>query len=335
MEHISHHDNTSNEEISLKCDTFPVLAESTSCSVKSSTLSVSKEVREHDIPQTDKEERDTVKLVENDSPNPSQLSVELSKRQRKKLLKLENWEKKKKEKRQKEKEKMKAKRLEAIEQGLPVRNGPSRKELKRRKISYADAAIEIVIDLSFDQMMIDKDVAKCVKQLLRIYTLNRRSERPIPLHFVGIEKDGAVERHLARNDGYRHWDVRFSNEHFMQLFKPSSLVYLTSESDNVLDQLEPGCVYVIGGLVDHNQHKGHCYQLAQQNGIRHARLPLAEHLVIKTRTILTINQVFEILLNVHMGKEWQQTLLQVLPARKGVIPKPVEATHSDQTIGKT
>uniref|UniRef100_A0A182K9J7 tRNA (guanine(9)-N(1))-methyltransferase n=1 Tax=Anopheles christyi TaxID=43041 RepID=A0A182K9J7_9DIPT len=259
--------------------------------------------------------------TERNQSDPSQPPTELSKRQRKKLLKLENWEKRKKEKRLKEKEKVKAKRLEAIEQGLPVRNGPSRKELKRRKVSYAEAKIEIVIDLSFDQLMIDKDVAKCVKQLLRMYTLNRRSAYPVPLHFVGIEKGGAVERHLARNDGYRHWDVRFSNEHFMQLFKPSTLVYLTSESEHVLDRLEEGCVYVIGGLVDHNQHKGHCYQLAQKHGIRHARLPLAEHLVIKTRTILTINQVFEILLNVQMGKEWQQTLLEVLPARKGVKPK--------------
>ncbi|XP_040174475.1 tRNA methyltransferase 10 homolog A [Anopheles arabiensis] len=263
------------------------------------------------------------------SDEPDKPNGTLSKRQRKKLLKLENWEQRKKEKRQKEKEKMKAKRLEAIQQGLPVRTGPSRKELKRRKVSYAEATIEIAVDLSFDQLMIDKDVAKCVKQLLRMYTLNRRSARPVPLHFVGIEPGGAVERHLARNDGYRHWDVRFSSEHFMQLFKPSRVVYLTSESEHVLERLEQGCVYVIGGLVDHNQHKGHCYQLAQQHGIRHARLPLAEHLVIKTRTILTINQVFEILLNVHMGKEWQQTLLEVLPARKGVTPKTVPLATED------
>ncbi|XP_035919147.1 tRNA methyltransferase 10 homolog A [Anopheles stephensi] len=262
--------------------------------------------------------------------NQTNAAPELSKRQRKKLLKLEKWEQRKKEKRQKEKEKMKAKRIEALQQGLPVRKGPSRKELKRRKVSYNDAKIDIVVDLSFDRMMIDKDVAKCVKQLLRIYTLNRRSERPVPLHFVGIEQGGAVERHLARNDGYRHWDVRFSNEHFMQLFQPSSLVYLTSESDQVLDRLEDGCVYVIGGLVDHNQHKGHCYQLAQLHGIRHARLPLAEHLVIKTRTILTINQVFEVLLKVHMGREWQQTLLEVLPARKGVTPKPGVLAADDE-----
>uniref|UniRef100_A0A182SGZ6 tRNA (guanine(9)-N(1))-methyltransferase n=1 Tax=Anopheles maculatus TaxID=74869 RepID=A0A182SGZ6_9DIPT len=294
------------------------------CLVTTSSLAVLDDGKDHAGLQS---------VSEANEPNTSQSNnSELSKRQRKKLLKLENWEMKKKEKRQKEKEKMKAKRIEAIQQGLPIRNGPSRKELKRRKVSYSNATIEIVVDLSFDHMMIDKDVAKCVKQLLRIYTLNRRSERPVPLHFVGIEKGGAVERHLARNDGYRHWDVRFSSEHFMQLFKPSTLVYLTSESDQVLDRLEDGCVYVIGGLVDHNQHKGHCYQLAQQHGIRHARLPLAEHLVIKTRTILTINQVFEVLLNVHMGKQWQPTLLEVLPARKGVTPKPCDVTVGDECM---
>uniref|UniRef100_A0A182RM47 tRNA (guanine(9)-N(1))-methyltransferase n=1 Tax=Anopheles funestus TaxID=62324 RepID=A0A182RM47_ANOFN len=334
MENILHHD-TEKEETSSKHENNSKQTESPNSSVTSNASSAFDEGKESEIPQPKPEGCDIEKGTDNNQPNPSQPPAELSKRQRKKLLKLENWEKRKKEKRLKEKEKMKAKRMEAVQQGLPVRNGPSRKELKRRKISYTDASIEIVVDLSFDQMMIDKDVAKCVKQLLRIYTLNRRSEHPIPLHFVGIEKGGAVERHLSRNDGYRHWDVRFSNEHFMDLFKPSSLVYLTSESDNVLDRLEPGCVYVIGGLVDHNQHKGHCYQLAQQKGIRHARLPLAEHLVIKTRTILTINQVFEILHNVHNGKDWLQTLLQVLPARKGVIPKSLEVTNTDQTMQTT
>lgn len=256
----------------------------------------------------------------------------ISKRQRKKLLKLQQWEVKKKEKRLKEKEKMKQRKLEAIKAGLPTRSGPSRKELKRNKIDYTKSDITVAVDLSFDGMMIDKDVAKCVKQLLRIYTMNRRSEKPIPLHFTGIQQGGAVEKHLQRNDGYQHWDVKFSNKPFLDLFDRDKLVYLTSESDNVLNTLEKEHVYVIGGLVDHNQHKGHCHGLASEMGIRHARLPLSEHIVIKTRTILTINQVFEILMKIQLGKKWQETLLEVLPMRKGAKPKEEEQSSAQDNM---
>lgn len=253
--------------------------------------------------------------------NPPE-DIPMSKRQRKKLLKLQQWEVKKKEKRLKEKEKLKQRKLA----GLWTRNGPSRKELKRKEIDYSKSDITVVVDLSFDGMMIDKDVAKCVKQLLRIYTMNRRCEKPIPLHFTGIREGGAVERHLQRNDGYQHWDVTFSSDSFLNLFDKDKLVYLSSESDNVLNTLEKDHVYVIGGLVDHNQHKGHCYTLANEMGIKHARLPLSEHIVIKTRTILTINQVFEILMKIQLGKKWQETLLEVLPMRKGA--KPLEKGES-------
>lgn len=109
------------------------------------------------------------------------------------------------------------------------------------------------------------------------------------VYFTGIKSNSKTLKTMSRHDGFKNWDVKFEEESFDQVFDKSRLVYLTSESDNVLTTMEEGQIYVIGGLVDHNSQKGLCFKIAKDLGINHARLPLSEHIEIKTRTVLTIN----------------------------------------------
>lgn len=90
----------------------------------------------------------------------------------------------------------------------------------------------------------------------------------------------------------------------------STVVYLTGDSPNVLTSLEPGHTYILGGIVDRNRYKRLCLDKAELElgGIRHAQLPIGEALPeLKTRKVLTVNQVVEILVKwVEQQEEQQQ-----------------------------
>lgn len=235
----------------------------------------------------------------------------LSKKQRKKYQKCLKWDEVKKEKRAKERLKTKEKRIHAKLNNIDL--GPSRKELKRVKMKDSPCKINICIDLSFDELMIDKDMAKTIKQVLRIYTVNRRAKAPLQLHLSSFK--GRSEKEFNRHHGFEHWDINFHSDDYINVFPKENLVYLSSESENVLNVLEENKVYIIGGLVDHNSHKGICYNKAVEQGISHAKLPLEEYFWMRQRKVLTINHVFEILLFVSEGSSFKEAFEKVLPQR--------------------
>ncbi|XP_035743621.1 tRNA methyltransferase 10 homolog A-like isoform X2 [Vespa mandarinia] len=256
--------------------------------------------------------------VENriDNNKVSHLEKNLSKRQLKRAKKTEKWLERKNEKRRLERAKAREKRAFARANNIDL--GPSRKALKRSTMAESSCKLTVTIDLSFDDLMIDKDIAKLIKQILRCYTLNRRAIAPLQFSLTSF--NGKSKKEMEKHNGYEHWDVKFELDSYMDIYPKDKIVYLTSESENVIDRLDHSCIYVIGGLVDHNCHKGLCHKLAMENGIKHGRLPLDKFLLMKARKVLTIDHVFEILLRITEGKTWQEAFLQVLPERKRAQP---------------
>jgi len=131
---------------------------------------------------------------------------------------------------------------------------------------------------------------------------------------------GRSKEEMSKHNGYENWDIHFHEKDYLDIFPKDKLVYLSSESDNVIKELEQDKIYIIGGLVDHNSHKGICYKKAVEQGIAHGQLPIGEYFDVKTRKVFTINQVFEILLRVSEGKTFKDAFEAALPKRINMKP---------------
>jgi tRNA (guanine9-N1)-methyltransferase len=60
-----------------------------------------------------------------------------------------------------------------------------------------------------------------------------------------------------------------------------------------------------------------CFDKAQLTGIRAAQLPIGRYLSnLPTRKVLTVNQVFEILVKWVETRNWEEALYSVMPKRK-------------------
>ena len=242
-----------------------------------------------------------------------------------------------------------------------------RKRLKERKMVDSLCKVTVVVDMQFEALMNQRDLGKCLKQLMHCYSINRRLEQPMQFHVSSFASE-RLKKEMERHHGYENWDCVFHRDSYIEAFtkatngdaivtlnttdsttpQPSNvestnnldfkngsngqgskkttkqIVYLTSESENVLNVFDPQSIYIIGGLVDHNNHKGICYQQAIEKGVSHARLPILESGIdMKTRHVLTIDHVFKIIAAVASeGKNWKDALKETLPERKGAVDIP-------------
>ncbi|XP_069834456.1 tRNA methyltransferase 10 homolog A isoform X2 [Dendropsophus ebraccatus] len=241
----------------------------------------------------------------------------MSKRQIKKLIKQKQWEDQRELRKQKRKEKRQKRKL--VRQAQLSQNAEDHLS-KRVRREIQPSIVRLIIDCSFDNLMAMRDVKKLNKQIRRCYAENRRAIHPVQLYLTS--HGGQLKSNMDEYDkGWINWkDIHIKSEHYKDLMKLEDLVYLTSDSPEVLHELDETKAYIIGGLVDHNHHKGITYKQALDLGISHAQLPLGSFVKMNSRKVLAVNHVFEIILAFLEKKDWKEAFFSVLPQRKGAIP---------------
>lgn len=121
------------------------------------------------------------------------------------------------------------------------------------------------------------------------YAVNGRCSSPCHLCLTGCT--GEIETQLQRIPGFEKWLIRNESKPYADVFhdQKDSLVYLTADSDNVLEELNPNKIYIIGGLVDRNRWKGITMKKAKENGIETAKLPISDYLKMSTSMVRSLS----------------------------------------------
>ena len=265
----------------------------------------------------------------------SQSAGKLSKNQLKRQRKLERAMEVKKRRKMQEKEtkvakaKAEGRDLESERKDMEHRrekgNGWARRnEYWLERFQKNKNSFQICIDCSFDHVMSAKELNSLASQIRYCYASNKRANHPVHVKVTSL--GGATFGHLQHVSGFDQWHHR-AFEHTDKSVEEaypdkSKLVYLTSDSDTVLNGLEEDKIYIIGGIVDRNRLKRAAFDRAKSLGIATAKLPISEYLNMVTTKVLAVNHVFEILLkHRECGNDWKKAFLDVLPTRKDVTPK--------------
>ena len=186
----------------------------------------------------------------------------------------------------------------------------------------------IIIDCNFPGLMSEKEEKSLSKQLTYCYHFNKESETPSNLFFTGVNP--SLYAKLLLNSAH-NWKVNIKTTHYMTHFNSQDLVYLTADSHNILTEFDPLKIYIIGGVVDRNRNKRCTISRAECELIQTARLPLDQFVQIQTTKVLTMLHVFQLVLAVAGGKDWETAFIDFLPTRKH-ITSILPNTHTQQLV---
>jgi tRNA (guanine9-N1)-methyltransferase len=199
------------------------------------------------------------------------------------------------------------------------------KSTSKRKIALKEEnGYKVLLDMSFENYMSEKEFKSATAQIVFSYASARGNGLSLIISSVTPKVEDSLSK-IATD--HNNWKCSFINAHFsdantseLGLVKDAipNFCYLTADSENEIEHLDPNTIYVVGGIVDRNRHKNLCLNEANRLNIAHARLPIGKYVKLATRKVLTINQVIGILGEYSNSGDWEKSFLNVIPMRKGV-----------------
>jgi len=182
---------------------------------------------------------------------PSPLEEHLSKNSQKRLLKIERTKAHRIQKKE-ERRAIRASEPRELDPDPARISKRERIQCERERLQHSvQSPVNIAIDCSYEGLMSDKEVNKTRCQIQQCYGKLRKFEHPFHFHLTSFAIDSRLYQHCHdKIDGFESLYITQCEQSFVDVF--SNVVFMSPDSDNVLDRVEGGKTYVIGGLVDTN-----------------------------------------------------------------------------------
>lgn len=238
------------------------------------------------------------------------------------------------------------------EDEVGVATGPrppiSPEEVKQLRIARKAAELEdfktrsnkgtiVVLDLEWEDDMQSRELKSLFQQVLYCYGANRRATHPVRLALSGIRPGSETDIGLRKQSGFDTWPVQIIEGAYVDAFPREKLVYLTADSEEVLESFDADKVYIIGGIVDRNRLKGATMQKAVEQDIATAQLPLGAHIEMGSYSrVLAVNHVLSMILDHQATGDWRGVCERCVPGRKTLIDPaaPLAAASGELSQGE-
>ena len=183
------------------------------------------------------------------------------------------------------------------------------------------------IDLSFSEQMSAVEHRSLSQQIIRVFGLNRAHAAPLSLSLTSLATARqAAPTSLPAEMHLKAWETsdlassglyHAHDEAASAVWPAADIVWLSPDAEEPLTSLEPGSVYVLGGLIDRSVLKGASLrECTRQGATRVRRLPLREFAPRPdVHPILSLPACWSILADVNGGASWEEAIAAALPAR--------------------
>lgn len=216
----------------------------------------------------------------------------------------------------KEKKEQKYLRLKEMYKQKKTKRTRKKRAPEDQEISNYRVCIEVV---GGRELMTEKEMKSLSEQIRYVYASNRIAQKPVQLT---VSNASLLDGYL-RDDVASWTNIKFTNDSVLSM-ETEDVVVLSADSESTITEMKENTIYVIGGLVDRNRHKGYIQKTFGER-FKTAKLPITQKLTCSK--VLSTLHVFNILQTYTESFDWDKSLKKHLPVRKQTTIQETENTH--------